>query len=153
MSPRKGKGWTGPNGVEYTTFREMCIDYRINESTVKSRLRHGKSLSEALEKVDDSSDSETDNTRKKKVNSFKRVNISERIKLSTAVVDHLGNRYKTLNDMLHHYGISIRSYQKRLRSNWTLEEILTTPMHKERVMKYTDVVDLGYRKHKDIQKN
>lgn len=142
MAGRRGKEWIGPNGVEYNTFREMCLAYGVNESTAKSRLRHGKSLSEALEPVENSSD----NNGKRKINSFKMVNICERIKLSTSVIDHLGNRYKTLNDMLNHYGISIRSYQRRRKNNWTLEEILTTPMHKERVVDYDDRVDLGYHK-------
>ena len=39
--------------------------------------------------------------------------------------DHLGNEYKSVNDMLSTYGIQRRAYYLRLQRGWTLEEALT----------------------------
>lgn len=147
MAGRRGKGWIGPNKVKYKTFKEMCDAYGVKESTVKSRLKHGKSLKEAIENVDGRKTRKR-KTKKKVTNPFKHMKVSDKVKLMKSVTDHLGNRYESLDNMLSHYKITKRSYQARLKNNWTLEEILTTPMHKERVVNYTDVVDLGYRKHK-----
>lgn len=45
---RPRKDWIGPDGKTYNTLRELCKAYNINYSTVRSRLRSGLNLKEAL---------------------------------------------------------------------------------------------------------
>lgn len=72
----------------------------------------------------------------------------KKIKLRLQVVDHKGNRFNSLKEMLKHYKITEQAYRKRYKDDWTLEEILETPINEERKMEYSDAIDLGYRKHK-----
>lgn len=125
---RPRKNWIGPDGKTYNTLRELCKAYNINYSTVRSRLRYGLSLKEAL--------------------TLKTKSVDEKIKLRLQVVDHKGNRFNSLKEMLKHYKITEQAYRKRYKDDWTLEEILETPMYEERKMEYSDAIDLGYRKHK-----
>lgn len=43
------------------------------------------------------------------------------------VVDHLGNRYKSKAAIAKAYGISKFVFDKREKSGWSLEKVLTTP--------------------------
>lgn len=54
------------------------------------------------------------------------------------VYDHLGNRYDTLADMCRVYHINRRTYEKRLESGMSVEEVLTNPInHKSGPIKVT----------------
>lgn len=139
---RPRKDWIGPDGKTYNTFQELCKAYDINSSTVRSRLRYGLSLKEALT-LKTKADS-----KQIKSSGNKRLTVDEKIKLRLQVVDHKGNRFNSLKEMLKHYKITEQAYRKRYKDDWTLEEILETPMHEERKMEYSDTIDLGYRKHK-----
>lgn len=44
--------------------------------------------------------------------------------------DHLGNEFVSKNEMYRHYGISYSTAKGREKLEWTLEEILTTPVEK-----------------------
>lgn len=46
------------------------------------------------------------------------------------MVDHLGNKFRTVEEMVEYWGISHRSYNKRRDKGWSLERILTTPVRK-----------------------
>lgn len=43
------------------------------------------------------------------------------------VKDHLGNTYRNKTAMCKAYGLSHSAFNKRLKSEWTLEESLTLP--------------------------
>ena len=45
---RPGKDWIGPDGKTYDTLQELCKAYNINYNTVRSRLRSGLSLRDAV---------------------------------------------------------------------------------------------------------
>lgn len=44
------------------------------------------------------------------------------------MVDHLGNKFRTVEEMAKHWGIFLRAYNKRRDRGWSLERILTTPV-------------------------
>jgi hypothetical protein len=46
------------------------------------------------------------------------------------VVDHLGNKWETINETIEHYGIPPRTYRHRVESGWSLKDILTIPVRK-----------------------
>lgn len=144
---RPRKDWIGPDGKTYNTLRELCKAYNINYSTVRSRLRSGLNLKEALTLKTKSDGKEI------KSSGNKRLTVDEKIKLRLQVVDHKGNRFNSLKEMLKHYKITEQAYRKRYKDDWTLEEILETPMYEERKMEYSDAIDLGYRKHKKQDDN
>lgn len=139
---RPGKDWIGPDGKTYNTLQELCKAYNIKYSTVRSRLRSGLSLRDAVTLKTKSDGKEI------KSSGNRRLTVDEKIKLRLQVVDHKGNRFNSLKEMLKHYNITEQAYRKRYKDDWTLEEILETPMNEERKMEYSDAIDLGYRKHK-----
>jgi hypothetical protein len=46
------------------------------------------------------------------------------------VIDHLGNKYKTLGGMCHRYGIEANTFMARINKGWCLEKALTTPLER-----------------------
>ena len=46
------------------------------------------------------------------------------------ITDHLGNEYKTKSEMAEAYGIDIKLLYYRLKTGWSLEKALTTPVTK-----------------------
>lgn len=46
------------------------------------------------------------------------------------IVDHKGNKYKSITQMAESYGITLAAYYSRLKKAWPLEKILTTPLNK-----------------------
>lgn len=139
---RPGKNWIGPDGKTYNTLQELCKAYDINYSTVRSRLRSGLNLRDAITLKTKSDSKEIKSSRNR------RLTVDEKVKLRLQVVDHKGNKFNSLKEMLKHYKITEQAYRKRYKDGWTLEEILETPMNEERKMEYSDAIDLGYRKHK-----
>lgn len=60
--------------------------------------------------------------------------------------DHLGKKYKSIQDMLMAYGISAATYNGRKKRNWSLEDILTTPVRKRNIYR----VDHKGKKYKNM---
>lgn len=89
----------------FGTYMELSMEYDISEQTIKERLRSGWSLYDAVHRP-----------------------IDGRGKPGIICVDHLGNEYSSITDMLLHYKISSSCYYKRLAKGYSLEKILTTPM-------------------------
>ncbi len=54
------------------------------------------------------------------------------------VKDHLGNEYKSLEEMCSAYDISHSLYWHRKKNGWDLEKILTTPVKVHKKSKWTD---------------
>lgn len=96
-------------GNTYDSISELCRHYNIERATLKTRLMHGQSLEEAL-------------TRNKKP-----------IRLHSKLVkDHLGNTYKSIGSLCKHYNITRSAYDSRLKTGWSLEDTLTTPVKPKR---------------------
>lgn len=43
------------------------------------------------------------------------------------IVDHLGNKFKTISNMCDAYEIGLETFRQRRERGWTLEEALLTP--------------------------
>lgn len=84
------------DGIVYKNFSELAKDYGFNPAYLSRRLSNGSSLDTIIPYY----------SRKK-------------------VSDHLGNRYRNVEDMLVHWGISSKVYRKRKEKGWSLEESLT----------------------------
>lgn len=84
------------DGIIYKNFSELAKDYDFHPSYLSKRLSQGSSLDKIIPYY----------SRKK-------------------VSDHLGNRYRNVEDMLDYWGISLKVYRKRKERGWTLEEALT----------------------------
>ena len=134
---RRKKGWTVKDaltkpadgkyvvtdhlGNSYKSMALMAEAYKIDFSTLRTRLKSGLSLEEALTE----SVSHTSNR---------------------TVEDHKGNRYSNISEMCRHWKISRCSYDQRRRKGWTLERILTTPMARPCAVK-----DHTGREHKSFR--
>lgn len=88
-------------GKVYKTYSDLAKDYGFSLSYLSSKLSKGISLEEA-------------------VNSYKGH--------EEFGVDHLGNKFSSVEEMIKHWGISRRAYNKRRDKGWSLERILTTPV-------------------------
>lgn len=84
-------------GTEFESFRAMASFWKINATTLRSRIKLYGCTKEAFE--------------------------SE----AKVVSDHLQNKFFTRKDMLLHYNITPRMYEVRLRAGYTLKEALTLP--------------------------
>lgn len=87
------------DGKVYKHLSDLARDYEINPSYLSNRLSKGLTLNNIIP-------------------AYSRKRIS----------DHLGNRYRILEDMLNYWGISFKAYKKRKERGWSLEKILTTPI-------------------------
>lgn len=94
-------------GNHYDSINDMCRHYGITKTVLRSRLELGWTLKEILTKPN-------------------------KIILDTEVEDHLGNKFKTLDDMLEHYHISYSLWtHRRKKLKLSLEETLTADnLHK-----------------------
>ena len=93
-------------GNSFNSIASMCKHYNISRSTYNIRTKLGWSLDAIL----------TTPIRTKSIRGN--------------VMDHLGNRFKTISDMCEHYGIGVETYRARLKYGWDLERVLTTPVSK-----------------------
>ena len=96
------------NGIEYSSFGAICAAHNLSPSTVQNRIqKKGMTLLEALE-----FQANGQNT------------------IGKTCTDHLGNTYNSVAAMCAAYSITRRCYYNRLRSNWSQEKALTTPLSK-----------------------
>lgn len=95
-------------GKVYKTYSDLAKDYGFSLSYLSSKLSKGISLEEA-------------------VNSYKGH--------EEFGVDHLGNKFSSVEEMIKHWGISRRAYNKRRDKGWSLERILTTPIKENQTAK------------------
>lgn len=88
-------------GNRYNSIEAMCRAYGTNGTTFNRRIKRKMSVEEAL--------------------------TMERVKgRKKECIDHLGNRYKTVKDMVSAYGITTDTFYRRIKIGKTLEEALTT---------------------------
>lgn len=99
-------------GNPYTTINDMCKTYGITKHTLRGRIELGWTLKEILE-----------NPSKKTTNK--------------TVEDHLGNKYRSIHEMVNAYNISENVFNHRLKvQHLSLQEALTPgSLH---VSKHTD---------------
>lgn len=94
-------------GKEFPSISAMCRGWGISRTTYCVRRENGWSMEEALTKGP-----------------------YERIAPGIACVDHLGNRFVSIKEMCRSYGIDCNTFQLRRKRGKSLEEALTTPIHK-----------------------
>lgn len=94
------------NGTMFPNEKEMCRYYGIEQTTFRSRIKHGIDLKNALT-----------------------------VSPENIVSDHLGNKYRSLNEMCGHYNIETSTYQARIRSGMSVKDALTIPVQKQRSKK------------------
>lgn len=128
-NPAKSKTCTDHLGNKYDTIGEMCRAYHIKQSTFNSRLSYGFTLEEAL----------TKNTK----DTYNSENPKQ-------CIDHLGNKYDRIVDMLEAYSISKSVYYYKLKKGYTIKEILTKAKHYSHARKCTDHLGNKYNSVVDM---
>ena len=95
------------NGKFFKNLQEMCDYHGISYGCFYQRMKAGYSLEESLTGIGVKS-----RGRKK------------------PCIDHLGNRFATVNDRCDCYGIPVNIFYARIRDGYTLKEALTEAYHK-----------------------
>lgn len=93
-------------GKAYNSLYEMCNVYGISIDAYKNRISSGYTIGEALTVPLRSCGTPSECT------------------------DHLGNKYKSISDMVRAYGIPRQTYTSRINHGWTLEQALTAEPEK-----------------------
>jgi hypothetical protein len=122
--------WTDHLGNKYNKVKDMTNTYSVPYQTFKNRLKAGWNLEQAL------TTPIPDKYKRLRKNASEDVSVAENISDASAV-DHLGNRYNTVEEMCTHYDIPVSIFQIRIREKWNLERALTTPVPRAEV-KYVD---------------
>ena len=95
-------------GNHFKSVSAMTKHWDISRTTYLSRINMGWSVEKALT-----------------------FTIREESKPKGCVVDHLGNEFKSLSQMLKHWGISLATYYNRThKEGLSMEEALTKPIAK-----------------------
>ena len=102
-------------GNKYMSFINMCKAYGKPAPTVRSRLKAGWSLEDALT-----------------------IPAGEKSLSYIKSADHLGNEYKNFTEMCQAYGKSLETVNARLNRGWTLEDALTIPIDETKCLKSVD---------------
>lgn len=97
-------------GNKFKTFKDMCNHWNINPSTVKSRLDIGYQLKDAL---------------------------SSSNLVKQQMTDHLGNKFDSKKELCKYWNISTSKYERGLKKNQTIEEILTI---NHNIQEYDDTI-------------
>lgn len=94
-------------GNKFNCLEEMCEYWNIPINTFKTRIRHSWSIEDALTaKIGRSNNKDKP-------------------------VDHLGNKFNTVEEMCEHWDISYSSFYTRMANNMTVEEALTVPLREK----------------------
>lgn len=87
-------------GNRFNSRKEMCEYWGIKEDALKSRLKKGMTLEEALTTP-----------------------VKER-QWNTECTDHLGNHFKSIREMCRYHNINYQTYQRRIENGLSVEESL-----------------------------
>lgn len=87
-------------GIEYKSINEMCRTYNITKTTLRSRLELGWTLEQILENPGNHS-------------------------FSIKVKDHLGNEFKTQDEMLKYHNVHYTTYTHRKKAGLSMAECLS----------------------------
>ena len=98
-----GKPCTDHLGNQFKSVSDMMKHYGVSKSAFYNRCSNGYTLEQCL----------TGN------------GIRKYTTTRGACTDHLGNQFKSIEQMAAHYGISISALQYRLKAGYTLEQSLT----------------------------
>lgn len=90
-------------GNSYNSKKEMCEHWGIPTDTFISRIKHGWTVEAAL----------TTPVNKSTVYNKE---------------DHLGHIFASKKEMCEHWGISVSSFDERIKKGWTLQKALETPI-------------------------
>lgn len=111
------------NNIEYKSISDACRAYNISMQTYYNRLKRGKSPEEALL-------------------------MEKEISNAKETIDHLGNKFRTLEHMCKYYNINKVTFKSRLKCGMDLKEALTTPINK---IKRIEPIDYLGKKYKSIE--
>lgn len=92
-------------GQEFKDIKEMCKHWKIEITTFSSRVNRGWTVQEALETP-----------------------IGTKLKRGKECVDHLGNKFNSIQKMCEYWNITPSAYKARKLANWNEKEIFETPM-------------------------
>ena len=92
-------------GNHYSSLSEMAKQYGIDPGTLRNRIDHGWSIKDALTKP-----------------------VQRNVSKLSIIKDHLGNEYKSMNDMCKHYNIVEKTFVGRIGRGMSLEDALTKPI-------------------------
>ena len=111
MALKLSKGCTDADAIDhlgnkYSSIHEMALHYGINKDIYVERIRHNWSVKKAL----------TTPIRKKAKNSDS----------GEIVEDHLGNKYRSKEEMCNAYNILYATFRGRIDRGWSLKDALTT---------------------------
>ena len=99
-------------GNEYSTITEMCKHYKLQPEEYNFNIKLGVPMADILEgQLKRSEEKALKNPSKTRKTG------------DTQRLDHKGNRYKNLQEMCKHYGISTQTFYKLKRRGYTLERI------------------------------
>lgn len=98
----KAKEATDHLGQSYPSISAMCRAWGVSTALYYARLQRGKTLEEALGPYDPALDKRT-----------------------KACTDHLGQEFPSKKEMCEAWGLRVGTFEKRLKSGFTLEEALT----------------------------
>lgn len=87
------------DGKKFDSVKTMCAYHNVSVSRYKKLISQGASQKTALTR-----------------------------KFSDTWHDHLGNKYRSLNEMAEAYGFSKQTLSARLNRGWKIEKALTTPV-------------------------
>ena len=90
-----GKGAIEFKGKVYSSQSELAKEFGFSTAHISRKLSKGLTLEEII------------------------------LEYNSKCVDHLGNSYHLLGDMLAYWGVHRKTYNDRLKRGWTLEEALT----------------------------
>ena len=96
------------NGKEYSSFKSFCKEHSLNYDLVKSRLRNGWSLEDAISKP-------------------ARVRRNMNSRDSNMGFSYNGKEYSSVYSFCKEYGLSYNLVKNRLRSGWSLEDAISKP--------------------------
>jgi hypothetical protein len=140
FSQRIDKGWeleralttgtTGTSGQEYCidhlgnkwkTKKEMIKHYGINCKTYYCRIEKGWTLKDALT-----------------------IKAGEKLGAMKRCKDHLGNEFKSVDEMCRYYSISYRAFRGRIDKGWSLEKALTAEVNSRGPSRIVDYLGNEY---------
>lgn len=87
-------------GKSYQSYAELSREYGFSISYISQNIARGFSLDEIVERYENRG----------------------------TKLDHLGNKFNSIDDMCKHWGITVKAYKNRRDSGWSLEKRLTIPI-------------------------
>ncbi|MBR3602820.1 MAG: hypothetical protein IKL49_10925 [Lachnospiraceae bacterium] len=144
-------------GNTYSTIKEMCSAYAVNNSTYLCRIRKGYTVEEALTGKRKKMITQISSNKKKKKFEVKDISYSSK-KNSKATskekkflcFDHKSNGYHSQAEMCKAYEISLSTFKRRQAEGLSLQESLELPVTKGHSFTFKDHMGTKYENLKEM---